>query len=99
MPKALDAFACGSRSTRSVARSEAAIDAARLTVVVVFPTPPFWFTTAMTRAAEWPEPAAARLSPQLIGPLEDNRDGTGGGYHAPRGASTDVPRGTSVPYR
>ena len=34
-------FAWGSRSTSRVDRSEAAMDAARFTAVVVFPTPPF----------------------------------------------------------
>src|SRR5579862_2164749 len=39
-------------STRSVGRSAAATLAARFTAVVVLPTPPFWFTTAMTRGRE-----------------------------------------------
>ena len=43
------AFAWGSRSTRRVGRSATASALARLTAVVVFPTPPFWFTTAMQR--------------------------------------------------
>ena len=34
------------------ARSAKASPAARLTDVVVFPTPPFWFTTAMTLAIQ-----------------------------------------------
>src|SRR5262245_13623604 len=91
MPNALDAFACGSRSTSSVARSEAAIEAARLTAVVVLPTPPCWLTTAKTRAggAAWLAPA--RLSPQLIEPLA----GCDGRW-IPRvpGSVHDVPRGT-----
>ena len=45
------ALAWGSRSTRSVGRSATARALARLTAVVVFPTPPFWFTTAMLRVA------------------------------------------------
>src|SRR5262245_46397349 len=49
MPKALVAFAWGSRSIKRVGRSEAANEAARFTAVVVFPTPPFWLTTATTR--------------------------------------------------
>src|SRR4029453_9726845 len=40
----------GSKSMRRVGRSAAASAAARLTAVVVFPTPPFWFTTLRTRA-------------------------------------------------
>src|SRR6267378_3686156 len=46
----LVAFPCGSRSTSSTRRSETASDAARLTAVVVFPTPPFWFAIARTSA-------------------------------------------------
>src|ERR1700689_4945250 len=50
-PTPLLALPCGSRSSRSVARSAAATLAARFTAVVVLPTPPFWFTTAITLAA------------------------------------------------
>ena len=50
-PTPLLALPCGSRSTSSVRRSAAATLAARFTAVVVLPTPPFWLTTAMTRAA------------------------------------------------
>ena len=39
----------GSRSISSTRRCVAASEAARLTAVVVFPTPPFWFATAMIR--------------------------------------------------
>jgi hypothetical protein len=35
-------------SMRSVGLSDAARQAARFTAVVVLPTPPFWFTTAIT---------------------------------------------------
>src|SRR5688572_4865234 len=41
--------ACGSRSTRHTRLPSSASAAPRLTVVVVFPTPPFWFITAMVR--------------------------------------------------
>src|SRR3954464_9411843 len=50
MPKPLVAFPCGSRSTTSTRFSCAAREAERFTAVVVFPTPPFWFTTARTNA-------------------------------------------------
>src|SRR5439155_27063368 len=40
-------FPCGSTSTRRTRRSPRASEAARLIVVVVLPTPPFWLTTAM----------------------------------------------------
>src|SRR5439155_454905 len=46
MPRPVVAFPWGSRSTISVGRSASASPAAKLTAVVVFPTPPFWFTTA-----------------------------------------------------
>ena len=42
------AFACGSRSTTSTCSPASARQAARLTAVVVFPTPPFWFARAKT---------------------------------------------------
>src|SRR5207247_936239 len=41
-------FACGSRSMRRVRLFLRANAAARLTAVVVLPTPPFWFAIAMT---------------------------------------------------
>src|SRR5579864_4796502 len=48
-PSPLDAFDCGSQSMSRVLTSAAAKDEARLIAVVVFPTPPFWLATAMTR--------------------------------------------------
>src|SRR5512134_3275472 len=61
-PTPLDAFDCGSRSTSRVGRSAAARLAARLTAVVVLPTPPFWFAMAMMlgRAIESVDPIQAR---------------------------------------
>ena len=50
MPIPLVAFPCGSASARSVFFFLYANAADRLTEVVVFPTPPFWFTTAITFA-------------------------------------------------
>ena len=41
--------ACGSMSIKSVDRSAIASAAARLTAVVVFPTPPFWLAMATMR--------------------------------------------------
>src|SRR5580704_13955510 len=41
-------LAWGSQSMRRVGRPSRAMAAARLMAVVVLPTPPFWFTTAMT---------------------------------------------------
>src|SRR5262245_66635885 len=43
------AWAWGSRSSTSVLCPSAANAAARLTVEVVLPTPPFWFRTAIRR--------------------------------------------------
>src|SRR5712671_2458198 len=48
-PNPLVEFDCGSQSTRSDLTSAAAKEAARLMAVVVLPTPPFWFATAITR--------------------------------------------------
>ena len=45
-PRATVALHCGSRSTSSVCAPDAATQAARLTAVVVLPTPPFWFAIA-----------------------------------------------------
>src|ERR1041385_1685438 len=47
-PLPIVALPCGSRSTRSTRRPARARAAARLTLVVVLPTPPFWLTTAST---------------------------------------------------
>src|ERR1700736_4703264 len=49
------ALAWESQSTRRVGCSAAARQAARFTAVVVLPTPPFWFATAMIRAKYSPE--------------------------------------------
>src|SRR6516165_1116502 len=49
MSRAVDAFPCGSRSTTSTRLPCRARQAARLTAVVVLPTPPFWLAIVMTR--------------------------------------------------
>jgi hypothetical protein len=54
-PRPLVALPCGSMSTSRTVLPSAARHAPRLTAVVVFPTPPFWLTTAMT----WPTRASA----------------------------------------
>src|SRR5664280_790332 len=51
---AVDAFPCGSRSTSRTAEPLKASPAAKLTTEVVFPTPPFWLATAMTRPPSSP---------------------------------------------
>ena len=48
-PQPMVALPWGSRSTSSTRRWVAASEAARFTAVVVLPTPPFWFATAMMR--------------------------------------------------
>src|SRR5882762_8934037 len=50
MPTPLVELPCGSASMSSVFRSATASEAARLTAVVVLPTPPFWFAIARTSA-------------------------------------------------
>src|SRR3954447_7653310 len=48
-PSAVEAFPCGSRSTTSTRQLCIASAAARLTALVVLPTPPFWFAIVITR--------------------------------------------------
>src|SRR3954466_10622200 len=50
MPSPVLALPCGSKSLTRIRSPEAASAVARLTAVVVLPTPPFWLATAMTRA-------------------------------------------------
>ena len=45
------ALPCGSVSMTSTRKPACANEAARLTAVVVLPTPPFWFATVMIRGA------------------------------------------------
>ncbi len=45
-------------STSKMRFSATAKEAAKLTAVVVLPTPPFWFATAMTRPMSVVAPAA-----------------------------------------
>src|SRR5690625_1258765 len=47
MPKPLVAFPCASISTSNTFLSSNANEAPKLMVVVVLPTPPFWFATAI----------------------------------------------------
>ena len=70
MPNPVVALACESRSTTSTRRPRAANAVARLTAVVVLPTPPFWLATAMMRAR--PTPATARGSASVSARLTDH---------------------------
>src|SRR5438045_9639563 len=58
--------ACGSRSTRQTFFPASASAAPRLTVVVVLPTPPFWFINAMVRMRD------LRVRPQILADLWGN---------------------------
>ena len=49
-PLPMVALPWGSRSTSRTRRRAAPSEAARFTLVVVLPTPPFWFVIAITRA-------------------------------------------------
>src|SRR5690625_335044 len=51
MFRAVDALPCGSISTTKTFMPARAIAVARLTVVVVFPTPPFWLEMVMMRVS------------------------------------------------
>ena len=50
IPNPVEAFPCGSKSITNTLRPTSARQAPRLTAVVLFPTPPFWFAMAITRA-------------------------------------------------
>src|SRR3954467_15294546 len=52
MPRPVEALPCGSKSMMRTRLPTAARAVARLTVVVVLPTPPFWLATEMTRARD-----------------------------------------------
>src|SRR5215469_2122444 len=52
MPRPLVLFDCGSRSITRTWAPRSASAAPRFITVVVFPTPPFWFATAMIRGVE-----------------------------------------------
>ena len=66
-PRALVALAWGSRSTRRTLWPLAAMAAARLTEVVVFPTPPFWLATAIIFIPSWSVEGSAGLKSGVSG--------------------------------
>src|SRR5205807_6261348 len=89
---------CGSRSTASTFSPCSAKATARLSVVVVFATPPFWFANAMTVGRRAPrgcarrfERGSRRASP--IGAL------FGSGYQSPSGLQGKAFSGLSRPRR
>src|SRR5437879_6311739 len=59
------AFPWGSKSTSSTRFPACESAAARFTLVVVLPTPPFWFTTASTRAMSTLCPAKDEVTLRL----------------------------------
>ena len=61
MPDPMVALPCGSRSISSTRWPTLARPAARLTVVVVLPTPPFWFAMQKIRAIRSPPCRALSL--------------------------------------
>src|SRR5687767_381936 len=67
MPSPVLALPCGSRSTTSTRWPAAASAVARLTAVVVLPTPPFWLATAMIRARR--DTTSDRVSLPPVTPL------------------------------
>src|SRR6185503_15387914 len=69
-------FPWGSASTASTRFSAAARLAARLMAVVVFPTPPFWFATAMIRprqSSESGEDSTSVSRETLLPPIHVHR--------------------------
>src|SRR5258707_15804444 len=82
MPRPVLALPCGSRSMTRTRRPTAASAVARLTAVVVLPTPPFWLAIAMMRARRKTVPGRGRVSmvSRVTGnPIqaEDNSAGVG----------------------
>src|SRR5687768_16199372 len=65
MPAPEVALPCGSASTSNTLLPHVAITAARLTAVVVFPTPPFWFATAIILAIYLPRNLTHSRSDEL----------------------------------
>src|SRR5665647_1728713 len=72
-PTPEEALACGSRSTSSVFFSITEREAARLTAVVVFPTPPFWLATVRIRANPGPPFSGTTTVSCTTGGAEDER--------------------------
>ena len=66
MPRPVEALPCGSRSISSTRQPVAASAVARLIAVVVLPTPPFWFATAIRIIAASSLPARRTPSATMI---------------------------------
>src|SRR5258708_1696017 len=86
-PTPLDRFPCGSTSTSRTRRPASAREAARLIVVVVLPTPPFWLATARKRPIYVIRPNRVDL---VLGTCDERKDRE----NPSRGQCRSVPRGT-----
>src|ERR1035437_5155778 len=73
-PKPLVAFPWGSRSTTRTASPARARYVARLTTVVVLPTPPFWLAQAMIWPTQVPISVIGTVKFYHSGPLPGSRD-------------------------
>src|SRR5690349_4769189 len=73
MPSPVLALPCGSRSMTRTLCPAAASAVARLTAVVVLPTPPFWLATAMIRARR--DTTSGRLSLAPVTPFTSPHPG------------------------
>src|SRR5215469_12000440 len=93
MSRAVDALPCGSRSTTSTRLPCRARQAARLTAVVVLPTPPFWLAIVITRQE------AGRGQSRSPPPRAANAAWAGliAGADRPPGSSAGVPAGSAAP--
>src|SRR6478672_6102597 len=72
MPRPAESAPCGSKSTARTLRPYIASAAARLMVVVVLPTPPFWLHSEMMRAGPCPFSAGGVGKPwygRPVGPI------------------------------
>lgn len=89
-------IALGSRSTTRTRAPCRASEAARLTVVVVLPTPPFWLATTMTRVRSGrgsPSPARPRASTASWAARPMGVSSIGGGVSRETPSPTDSVRG------
>ena len=76
IPSAVDALPCGSMSSTRTFRPDWAMAAATFTVVVVLPTPPFWFATVRIRVcggAGKGRPTRRDAPPGVLGDLDGER--------------------------
>src|SRR3954463_8580488 len=94
MPSPVLALPCGSRSMTRMRCPAAASAVARLTAVVVLPTPPFWLAIAIMRARR--DTTRGRLSLAPLTPLTPRRPGQAQDDPARVGAA-DMARDIELP--